>query len=209
MTISYPLTYPGGASDIAEVDIVMSSVIGMSQSIYTYEQQLFKHAGERWEMTVRLNPLNAIDGEPWRAWLASLRGSWGTFNMGDPSRGTPRGTAATTPGSPKVRTGAQTGYVLDIYAAPNGAAQYLLPGDYIQLGTAGSARLHRVLKTVVTSANGTALLDIWPALRSVPASGAALVVNSAVGVWRLAANAVQETIAGRIYELEFSAVEAL
>jgi len=206
MTITYPLTLPtSNSSDIAEVTFTMRNVVGLSESPFSYIQQTYLHAGARWEMYVRLNPLERAGAAAWRAWLASLRGRYGTFLMGDP-------TGAQARGAPKnaiVANSGQSGSVLSIVSSAS-VAGFFLPGDYVQLGVAGSARLHRVLSTVTTSSNGFGLIDIWPPLRSIPSSGDTVVVQSTVGVWRLAANDVTEALVSPgLYQLEFSGVEAL
>jgi hypothetical protein len=59
----------------------------------------------------------------------------------------------------------------------------LKAGDYIQLGTASDATLHKVL--VDQSGDGT--LEIWPKLRKDRSSVTAVIVNAS-GVFRLASN---------------------
>lgn len=204
--ISYPVSIPS-AADIAEMTIVPRNVVGISESPFTFEQQVFQHQGQRWEINVQTNILPRASANDWRAFLSSLMGAYGTFAMGDPMGGVPRGTAA---GSAKVRVDSQTGNELDFYDAETSVNSWLVPGDYIQLGTGGSATLHRVIARPTTNASGAGILDIWPRLRSSPSSGAAIIVRSAVGLWRLIPGSVVETlVTPNNVQLSFAAMEAL
>jgi hypothetical protein len=207
VAITYPRDLPGPSSDIALMTITAENVVGISESPFTFDQQVHQHQGQVWRMTCELNPLARISAEPWIAWLQSLNGRYGTFLMGDPSGTTPRGSAG---GSPKLSTGSATGLTVPIYAASSGTTNWLRAGDYIQIGTGADSRLHRNLQDVNTTSGGVATLDIWPRLRTTPASGSAVVVSSTVGVWRLMDNAAVWTVTGPgIYRIAFSAQEAL
>lgn len=87
----------------------------------------------------------------------------------------------------------------------------LLPGDYLQLGSGASSRLHKVITPAVADGNGEAVLDIWPALRASYADGAAVTLDSPRGVWRLASNEMPyEYVPGRIFPaMTFACTEAL
>jgi hypothetical protein len=185
----------------------MRNVVGVSESPFTLIQQIYLHPGARWEITVTLNPLPPGPGDEWRAWLASLQGRYGTFLMGDPTRQTARGIAG---GTPKVRVDSQTGSTLDFYDASTTVSSWLLPGDYIQVGSASSSHIHRVLAKVTTNDSGAGLVDIWPPLRTSPASGDVLYVSSTSGLWRLSENSIaEEIIAPGIFRVSFSAMESL
>jgi hypothetical protein len=85
-------------------------------------------------------------------------------------------------------------------ATPRGTA-----GDYIQLGSGTTARLHKVL--VDQSGSGT--LEIWPALRSTY-SGATVTTTNAKGVFRLNQNMSSWQISNaNSYGIAFEAVEAI
>lgn len=206
MTISYPVRVPNQA-DVAEMTLVLQNVVGVTDSPFTFQQQTFQHPGQRWVATVTLNPLSRTAAAEWRAWIASLMGAYGTFLMGDPLGSVPRGSAG---GAPKTRTSSQTGNTLDIYAAETSVNSWLLGADYIQVGSGASAHFHRVLQTVTTNASGAALLDIWPRIHTIPASGEKIYVTSTVGVWRLAPGTESEVLVSPNNVLiSFTAVEAL
>jgi hypothetical protein len=206
MTISYPVSVPNQA-DIAEMTLVMENRVGISESPFTFEQQVFQHQGQRWGITVTLNPLSRLRAAEWRAWLTSLMGAYGTFLMGDPLGVQPSGSGG---GTPKVRVGSQSGNALDIYAASTSVNSWLLPGDYLQVGSQSTAHFHRVLSRVTTNASGAALIDVWPRVRSFPTSGSSVFVQSTVGLWRLVPDSQAEVlITPNNVQLSFSAKEAL
>jgi hypothetical protein len=81
----------------------------------------------------------------------------------------------------------------------------LLAGDYIQLGSSGTATLHKVL--VDRSGNGT--IEIWPKLRST-VTGATVTLSNTVGRFRLSGNQQSFSIdSASIYGISFDCVEAL
>jgi len=102
-----------------------------------------------WSASIAIPTVLKDLAEPWVAFLISLRGQYGTFLLGDPNHASPQGTAssATITGSTGDRS---------VTVSMTGT---LKAGDYFQLGSGSSARLHKVL--VDQSGGGT--LEIWPA----------------------------------------------
>lgn len=209
MAETYPLTFPT-QTGVAAVEFTATDVVSISQSPFTFSQQVVRHAGARWSATITIPPVKRSDSEYWNSFLLRLRGQFGTFLLGDPNGATPRGSAASAAGTPVVNGASQTGNELNIDGLPASAVGYLRAGDYIQLGSAASARLYKVLEDVDSNASGQATLNLWPDLRSSPADGAAVAVSGAKGVFRLSNNEAVWTInnAG-FYSISFAAVEAL
>jgi hypothetical protein len=87
-----------------------------------------------------------------------------------------------------VKGGGQTGAALVLDGATANVAGWLKAGDWIQLGSAGSARLHKVLADAASDGTGTVTLDLWPEIQSAPADNSVVVVQGARGVFRLVAN---------------------
>lgn len=111
---------------------------------------------------------------------------------------------------PFVNGAGQTGSSLNIDGASPDETGYLLPGDYIQLGSGSTATLHKVLTSVDTNENGEATIDIWPGIRTAPADNASVIVSNTVGRWRLATNESEWSInEAAIYGISFSAMEAI
>ena len=147
------------------------------------------------------------DAETWLGWLLSLNGRVGTFLLGDPLGTTARGQAG---GPPRVNGASQTGSSLVIDGATASRSDYLLPGDYIQLGSAASSQLYKVTQAVTTDGSGNATVEIWPNLKSSPANNAGLTVSNAKGLFRLSVSDIDWSInEASIYGVTFPAVEVI
>lgn len=209
MAISYPLTFPT-QTGIASVNLHAINSVAISQSPFTYKQQVVAHTGQRWEAEITLPPMQRADAEVWVAFLLSLKGMRGTFLMGDPNCATARGSASTAAGTPVVNGASQTGDSLTVDGLPVSATGYLLAGDYIQLGGGSSATLHKVLTNVDSNAAGQATLDLWPHIRTAPADDSAIVVANAVGNFRLSTNQSDWSINNAsFYGITFPAIEVI
>ena len=207
MPESYPLNLPTAAG-ISRVVFSAESVVGVTESPFSFNQQVFRHSGQRWKAQVTLPPLTQDQGEEWASFLLRLRGRFGTFLLGDPASETARGSAGQTPGTPVLD--AANGDSIDITGAPASATGYLKAGDYIQIGSAANARLYKVLEQVNTNGSGAATLNIWPAFRENAPLGSSIIVNNARGLFRLSSNQTDWVInTARTYGVTFAAEEAL
>lgn len=111
---------------------------------------------------------------------------------------------------PFVNGASQTGASLVIDGASPDEVGYLLPGDYIQLGSGSTATLHKVLEQVDTDSSGNATLTLWPHIRTAPADNAAVTIGNTVGRWRLASNESSWSVnEASIYGISFTAMEAV
>lgn len=192
MAISYPVSTPTDIG-IADIQLSATNAVAVSKSPFTFATQVHAYSGEMWSASVTIPTVRKDLAEPWVAFLLSLRGQYGTFLLGDPNRTSPQGTAtsATITGSLGDRS---------VTVAMTGT---LKAGDYFQLGSGSSARLHKVL--VDQSGNGT--LEIWPALRDDYTTASATLTN-AKGVFRLASNSTQWGIgSSSAYSIQFDAME--
>lgn len=202
--IVYPLNTPTVTLP-ARIAMRARTVVGLAESPFTLEQQVYEHQGERWEADVQLPPMTRAQASEWVAMLLALRGRRGTFLMGDYAATSPRGTAG---GTPLVKGASQTGKSLITDGRTAGAT--FLRGDYFQLGTAGSSRLHQAIADAAADGVGNMTIDIFPRLRESPADNAALTLASPKGLFRLASNEVGWSVdEAQFYGLAFSAVEAL
>jgi len=209
LTISYPLNTPTNIG-IANITLSAENAVAISQSPFTYQQQVVAHPGQRWAASISLPPMKRQDAEYWIAFLLSLKGQIGTFLLGDPNCVTAQGSASTTPGTPRVNGGGQTGDTLLIDGLPINTTGYLLPGDYIQLGSGVTAYLYKVLTQVNSDASGNATLDLWPNLRVSPGDNGLLVVANTKGRFRLKDNVTQWGINEiSSYGITFDCVEVL
>lgn len=194
MAISYPLSLPTNIG-MASIELRAKNTVAVSSSPFTYKQTVYAYDGQMWEADVTLPPMNRDDAESWIAFLMSLKGRYGTFLLNDPSATSVRGTAtsATITGSAGDSS---------VTVTMTGT---LKAGDYIQLGTASDATLHKVL--VDKSGSGT--LEIWPKLRKARSSVSAD-LTSASGVFRLASNETAWSVNdASFYGISFGATEVV
>lgn len=209
MAITYPLSIPTSIG-VEQVELRAVHAVGLSESPFTFRQQVVRHQGERWEASIRIPPVKADLAEPWVSFLLQLRGQFGTFLLGDPSRSVPLGQASTAPGTPQVLGGTEIGDQLTIDGCTPNLTGYLLAGDYIQLGSDSTATLHKVLTNADTDGSGEVTLDIWPRISTAPADNATVTVSNARGLFRLKSNVTSWTINNiNSYGIEFEAVGVL
>jgi hypothetical protein len=194
MAISYPVNTPTNIG-IANITLMAENAVAISQSPFTFQQQVVAHPGQRWAASISLPPMKRQDAENWVGFLLSLYGQVGTFLLSDPNCPAPRGTAdsATLTG-----TAGSTSPTITMIGT-------LLAGDYISLGSGSSTRLHKVVQDC--SGNGT--IEIWPALRE-SVTDAAVDLTEAKGRFRLKDNITQWSINEiSSYGITFDCVEAL
>jgi hypothetical protein len=194
MSITYPLALPTSIG-IAEITLTASNAVAISQSPFTFQQQIIQHPGQRWTASVSIPPVRRDLAEPWIAFLLALNGPVGTFLLGDPNAKAPQGTAtsATITG-----TAGNSSPTITMTGT-------LLAGDYIQIGSGATATLHKVL----VNRSGTGTLEVWPALRST-VTGATVTLTNTVGRFRLSGNQQSFSINNAsVYGISFDCVEAL
>lgn len=207
MSISYPLSLPSQLA-FSRVTFRARSAVGVSQSPFTFAQQVYAHQGDLWEADLELPPMTRAYAEDWLAFLLALNGREGTFLLGDTLYTTPRGIAT---GTPLVKGASQTGRTLITDGWTISTTGILKAGDWFQLGTGSSSRLHKVVQDADANGAGEATLEIWPRLRSSPADNAALTTAAPKGLFRLASNvrAWSLDVGQLISGFSFSAVEAI
>jgi hypothetical protein len=195
MAISYPLNTPTTVG-IESIELRAVNAVAVSQSPFTYKQQVISHQGQIWSASVSIPSVRRDLAADWKAMLVALKGSVGTFLLGDPDYVTPRGTVSGTP------TLSGTAGDSTVSVTMTGT---LLAGDYIQLGTGSATRLHQVL----VDQSGSGNLEIWPDLRSTY-SGETVIYSSPKGVFRLGNSTTSWSIDNAsFYGISFEAIEAL
>jgi hypothetical protein len=206
MAITYPVTFPSGIG-FANLNIRARTVVGVNTSPFTGQQQVYKHQGQWWEAEVSLPPMKREDAEQAVAFLLKMNGAFGTFLLGDKSATATRGVGT---GTPLVNGASQTGDELITDGWTTSTTGILKAGDWIQLGSALTTRLYKVLDDVNSDGSGNAAINIFPNLRSSPDDNAALTVSSTKGLWRLASNETQYSIDQMsVYGITFACVEAI
>jgi len=194
MAITYPLSTPTTIG-IAGIQLRAVNAVGTSVSPWTFKQQVIQHQGQRWEASVQIPPVLKDEAAEWKAMLISLKGQVGTFLLSDPDYASPRGTVSSC-----VVTGSAGDETVTVVMTGS-----LLMGDYIQLGSGSSAKLHTVLQDLT----GSGSLEIWPALRNDYTSETAI-TDTPKGVFRLANPITAWDINNAsTYGISFEAVEAI
>lgn len=204
MAITYPLAIPTGAH-IVSVGWSPQSVVAVAESPFTLSQQVQVHPGERWQVQASVQPMNREQAQEWICWRLALRGMAGTFLMGDPTGMLPRGTV----GSGITLDGAHSARAREVDLKGGAPGATVLAGDYLQLGSGLSARLHKVLLNGTFDTDGKLTVDVWPGLRADYANGAAVTASNCVGLFRLASNEMPWDVNALVYGFDFTAVEAL
>lgn len=205
MAYTYPLTFPD--IGIRSINIRAITVVGASVSPFTGQQQVYKHQGQWWEMEVSMPAMKRDEAEQVASFLLKMNGKYGTFLLGDKANTAPRGIGT---GSPLVKGGSQTGDQLLTDGWTSSTTGILKAGDWIQVGSGSSTRLHKVLDDVNSDGSGNATLNIFPNIRTSPADNTVITVNSPKGIWRLSSNETDFSIdEASIYGITFACVEAL
>jgi len=202
MAITYPLTLPTTGVSSVELRTVNSNAT--SQSPFTYKQQIVSHGGQRFEATVNLPPMKRDDAAAWKAALVSLKGSLGTFLLGDPDYALPRGTLRSTNAQNQATVTGSAGQSF-LTITMQDQSSTLLAGDYIQVGADSTARLYQILED--RTGNGT--VEIFPNMR-LDYTNEVIGTNDTKGVFRLSNNVTSWSIDNAsIYGISFEAVEAI
>lgn len=137
----------------------MLNASSVTRSPFTFSTQRFHFTGAAWKIEVEYPPMRREKAEALIATMAKLKGTFGTFLMGDWDGRTPRGIAT---GTPLVKGGSQTGDTLLTDGWTVSKTGILKQGDYIQIGTTSSSRLFKVLDDANSDGSGNASLTVWP-----------------------------------------------
>ena len=207
MSITYPLQAPLSGSNIEGFRVIAHAQVGRTFSPFTGEDQVYAYQGQWWELDVQGGVMTRAEAEPWVTFMLQLNGKQGTFLAGDPLGRTPRGVVT---GTPRVAVDSLSGNDLRLYSLTASLANVFRAGDYLQVGSSDTCRLHKVLKDVGTNVSGVASLDIWPRLRESPTSGSIVYYTNAQGVFRLSSNEMIYTLrTPNLYEVSFTATEKI
>ena len=174
--------------------------------------QTVERVGSLWILEVSLPPLHHTDpdAEAWASFLADLDGEAGRFYAGDPFNIAPRGSAAGTPGTPKVAGANQSGKSLNIDGAPASATEYLKVGDFFAYDTpSGGRSLHKMTAVAATDGSGAATLTFAPAITERPADNADILLSPATCVMKLIDDDQADPgYDNPFYRIAFTAIEA-
>jgi hypothetical protein len=198
MPITFPLSHPV-APGFRAIEWAPRSIVGLNASPFTGQQQIYAWPGQWWEATVSLPPMKEAQAGNWAGFFLALNGREGTFLLGDSVRTTRLGAVTGT-----LSVGA--GAVANSTTLPiAGASGTFAVGDWLQVFTGLSSRLHRVVQV-----NSATSVDVFPRLRSAYANTSPITYASPRGLFRLASLPAWAMDERKICAgLSFTAVEAL
>jgi hypothetical protein len=181
MAFAYPLSLPS-SPDPVSFKIVPERAIGVTESDFSFEQQIFDWEGRRWHWMAEYPPLLRDDAEEWMAFFLQSEGPSGTFLLGPSMAEARRGRWGS---SVLVKGGSQTGNALIVDGLTANDPLAVKKGDWFQLGTGLTARLYKCVADVAANASGEASLSFWPAILSAPADNAAVTTMLPKGLFRM------------------------
>ena len=155
-----------------------SGAISVARSPFTAGQQVQDWGGEWWSFDVEFATHIDAKARTMAGFFVGLRGPVTTFLFRDPS------IVQTVVGTPRVSGAAQAGRML-VTSGWVPSSTVMRAGEFIQLGSGDTARLHQVLADSVSNGAGVATLLIWPKLRTSPVNGSAVVVDKPAALVRL------------------------
>lgn len=203
---TYPLTFP--SIGITSSRFRLSRATSKSTSPFTGEEQVYRWSGEWWSGEVSFIPMRMNEANAVKAFLAEMRGQYGTFLYGDPDNLALGNQGAG--GTVTVNGADQTGNTLTVDGMTVSTTGILKAGDYFQLGTGTSARLYMVTQDLDSDGSGEGTITFEPALRTSPADNDTVVVSSPKGAFRLAENIAEwRSDKSSIHEMTISFREAL
>jgi hypothetical protein len=200
MAITYPLA-PPAAIRIASLRFSAISAVARNISPFTFSSQSYNWTGTMLSGDVECPPMNRADAEELIGFL--IMAARGTFYFRDYANGTQRGTMT---GSPRLN-GAHVANTTTL-TVDTGVGSWAV-GDYIQLGTGSSSKLHKITKVNGDPPTATSY-EIFPLLRTNYPDDTAIVYSNAVGVFRLGTTTCDWSIdTAKKYGLNFSIFEAI
>lgn len=200
-----PLVTIPNSIGMGAITITMREVVGSTDSPFTFESQDFKWPGERWVFNIQMPPIVDRDiASDWIAFGLKLKGSYGRFLLGDPSRKNPAGVAT---GTPLVNGNGQTGQTLQTKGWTHSVTNIMKRGDYIQIGTGLAARLYMVVDPANSDSSGNAILVVCPDLKT-HADNDPITVHNAQGLFKMSdPNFSWSAKPNEDYTIQFEAVE--
>ena len=185
-----PLTFPDVG--IQEINLRLKRAVAVSESPFTFDQQVYAHQGAAWQAEITMPPLSHDEARSVEAFIVGLKGREGTFTFGHPLHTSTA--TSTTSGSTAVRAETLTTTAGSTAVT---AGTYFQLGSYLYIATASKAA-------------GAGTLEFQPPLRAVIADGTALDFTLPKSLWRLASNDVGwSTNVASMYGFTLAFTEAL
>ena len=203
---TYPLTFPAVKVQTSSFRLVRA--VASQISPFTGQEQVYRNQGEWWEGEINFIPSSRVNARLVQAFLAEMRGKFGTFLYGDPDA-IALGRMGVG-GTVTVNGAGQTGNTLVVDGMTISTNNILMAGDYFQLGTGLSSRLYMATQPLNSNGSGQGTITFEPALRASPADNAAVTVTAPRGLFRLSENAAQwDADQSNVYNISLAFREAL
>tara|TARA_Y100000004_G_C8930628_1_gene419753 strand:+ start:365 stop:988 length:624 start_codon:yes stop_codon:yes gene_type:complete len=202
----YPLTMPTSPNFVRS-EWSIERTVARTTSPFTYAQSVHEYEGAVWTATVTLPPMFREQAVEWQTFFMQLHGTKGTFLMGDPDAGSPRGTINNT----IAVNGAHSigAYDITIDGADTGETIFE-KGDYVQFNSGATSQLHMIVEDIASDGSGNATLKVEPTLKVALSNDATISYTNPKGVFRMTSNELGWS-ADRIstYGISFSCIQAL
>ena len=197
--MSGTLTMPTGG--IREILWVPQTSVAMTESPFSFAQQVHKHPGQRRQVTVKLAAMDASTAREWIAFFINLNGPQGTFFLSDTVGQNPSGWR----GTPQVDGAGQTGKKLN-YSDGAISSRMLAAGEWVSIGD----RLHQTTEDIWSDGSGDGTLLLWPELASAPNDDSPIEVTTPKGTFRMTAIPSYSWTVNRLMQgVSFTAVEVV
>ena len=174
MAITYPIQMPlrsDGSTVVQSYNLRMVNKVGVTESPFTFKQQIQDYNAMRWELTFTTAPLYGADAKNFRAFLQSLKGRLGMFYFPIPQSGVNYSTnGAHTEGSDAVT-----------FRTSNQATNPLVSGTYFSI-------MNRLYMALEDWQNDTTPVNVTPNLRNSLTNSNTIYSNNPIGTFRLASN---------------------
>ena len=206
---TYPIDMPT-SPNFSQSTFGLQRFVSVSASPYTGYQQSHEWPFSNWTATLTLPPMKREQAREWQAFFMLLHGRKGFFLLGDPDAKSPTGSIGA---SLTVRTTAAV--AIGAHDVPidglNALTPYVLrKGDYLQFGSASTAKLHMVVNNPTSDALGACTVTVEPPIKTALLNDALVTYVSAQGLFRLSDNYTSwDANAISVYGITFSCNEVL
>lgn len=203
---TYPLTMPTSPGfTTSEWQIVKT--VSLTQSPFTYAQQVAEFQGSVWTTTVSLPPMKRSQAGVWQAFFMQLHGRNGTFLLGDPDGQSLLGSLTNTI---QVNGDHSIGAYDIVIDGADVSTTIFKAGDYVQFGSGATSKLHMIISDVTSDSSGNATLPIEPPLKSSLSDDDSIVTSSTKAVMRMESNELGWSASRlSLYGISFACTESL
>lgn len=206
VAITYPLAFP--IRRTTNFSFALAPTVAVTKSPFSGSSQVLDWGNEPWMVSFDAIPVGKAEWGQLTAFVSALRGRAGTTLIGPRQAVRPRGTCNTA--GVTVATGGAAAKARALPLAGLGSGKTLLQGDFLQLGSGDTSRVHMVVQDATADGSGNATISIEPPLRSSYLAGAAVTLIEPKCIMRSETNIMSGQLQlGRTMPISFSFAEAL